>query len=144
MIFLPVNNPTLLFKKHAEDAGFDLFVAEDVVFEPCTTKEVEVGVRTCIPQGYWGLVVPRSSFRKKGFLAQAVIDAYYTGPWKIATTWIAPPTAEPYVLTKGTRFAQLIIIPLPEVQLIARSLDDLRELAAGKRGDSGYGSTGEK
>lgn len=124
-------------KAHASDAGFDL-VATSVGFEN--------GVWVChsglafeIPEGYVGLVFPRSSIVKKDMsLANAVgvIDSHYrgevTGRFRLAGN-IEYPKYE-----VGERFCQMIIIPYPEVSFVVSD-----ELSETDRGNGGYGSTGK-
>jgi len=152
-IILPVSDATAFYKAYSEDAGFDLYVAgeiidnnireQDVEFKPNETKLILLKGRLCIPHKFWGLIVPRSSMRKLGFICQAVIDAYYTGELTIPVTWIAPINNQPITLQKDTRFAQLIIIPLPHITLKECSIEELTKISEGKRADKGLGSSGK-
>ena len=67
-----------------------------------------------IPDGFVGLVCPRSSFNVKGIGTPiGVVDAGYTGSIRVVL--------EPYNLTKifkGNRIAQLVILPLPQIKMI--------------------------
>lgn len=67
-------------KAHEADAGFDLFAREDVALSPDKTFKVDTGVHVLIPEGYVGLVLPRSSYNCAGVATPTgVIDAGYTG-----------------------------------------------------------------
>lgn len=67
-------------KAHEADAGFDLFAKEDVELSPDKTFKVDTGVHVLIPEGYVGLVLPRSSYNCAGVATPTgVIDAGYTG-----------------------------------------------------------------
>lgn len=123
-------------KAHASDAGFDL-VAVKVGFEDgcwvCHT-----GLAFEIPEGYMGLVFPRSSIvRKDMILANAVgvIDSHYrgevTGRFRLVGMLEFPKYAV------GERFAQLIVMPYPEIEFVESD-----ELSDSDRGIGGYGSTG--
>lgn len=124
-------------KAHDSDAGFDL-VATSVGFEGgcwvCHT-----GLAFEIPEGYMGLVFPRSSIVKKDMSlsnAVGVIDSHYrgevTGKFRLAGMLEFPK------YDVGERFAQLIIMPYPEIEF-----EESDELSETDRGSGGYGSTGK-
>ena len=96
-------------RAHDSDAGFDLACKEDQVLEPNVANTIDTGVHILIPEGYVGLVCPRSSFNIKGIGTPiGVVDAGYTGSIRVVL--------EPFNLTKifkGNRIAQLVILPLP-------------------------------
>lgn len=123
-------------KAHSTDAGFDL-VATSVGFEDgcwvCHT-----GLAFEIPEGYMGLMFPRSSISRKDMIlanAVGVIDSHYrgevTGKFRLAGMVEFPK------YRVGERFAQMIIIPYPEIEFI-----EADELSETDRGTGGYGSTG--
>ena len=97
-------------------------------------------MRTCFwdTQGYFGLAVPRSSNSKKDLLltnSVGVIDSGYRGE-VIAVFKKTKYLAEAYKV--GERFAQLVILPYPEIEL-----EEAEELSVTERGTGGYGSTGK-
>ena len=123
-------------KAHASDAGFDL-VATSVGFEDgcwvCHT-----GLAFEIPDGYVGLVFPRSSIVKKDMSmanAVGVIDSNYRG--EVTCRFRLAGMLEFPKYTAGERVAQMIIIPYPEVEFV-----ESEELSETDRGAGGYGSTG--
>ena len=150
-------------KAHSTDAGYDLYA--DSRTDDSNGKTVYgTGVAIEIPQGYVGLVFPRSSIAKKDLLlsnAVGVIDSGYRGEimTKFKPTHI---TANPLKLwwqifaikrqtvsletihihreeyALGERIAQLIIMPYPEVEF-----EEVDELSDSDRGKNGYGSTGK-
>lgn len=91
-----------------------------------------------IPDGYVGLLFPRSSICKKDLEmtnSVGVIDSNYRGPIKS----VFNPTCEgPEIYELGERFAQLIIIPYPKIEF-----EEVEELSETNRGTGGYGSTGK-
>lgn len=122
-------------RAHRDDAGLDLYAAEvrqiseDIV-------EYNTGVAVEIPEGYFGLVLPRSSVSTRGLLlcnSAGVIDAAYRG--SITLRFRRLPNCIGYRV--GDRVGQLILIPcvLPAVVLADK-------LSATPRGEGGYGSTG--
>lgn len=123
-------------KAHSTDAGFDL-VATSVGFEDgcwvCHT-----GLAFEIPEGYMGLVFPRSSIVRKDMLMAngvGVVDSNYrgevTGRFRLSGNLEFPKYGV------GERFAQMIIIPYPEIEFV-----ETDELSETDRGTGGYGSTG--
>ena len=121
-------------KSHQNDAGFDLSCREDHVLEPNVANTIDTGVHILIPEGYVGLVCPRSSFNVKGISTPiGVVDAGYTGSIRVVL--------EPFNLTKifkGNRIAQLVILPLPHFDLIEGDVTKLKT----ERGCNGFGSSG--
>jgi len=119
------------------DAGMDMtatsLIKSEVYYEYGTDIAVE------IPEGYVGLLFPRSSISKtKQILANhvGVIDSGYRGEIKFRFKKLAWDNGEVYNI--GDRIGQLIIIPYPQVALF-----EVDELSSSDRGDGGYGSTGK-
>jgi dUTP diphosphatase len=91
-----------------------------------------------IPDGYVGLLFPRSSICKKDLEmtnSVGVIDSNYRGPIKSVFN---PTCEDPEIYELGERFAQLIIIPYPKIEF-----EEVEELSETERGEGGYGSTGK-
>ena len=91
-----------------------------------------------IPDGYVGLLFPRSSICKKDLEmtnSVGVIDSNYRGPIKSVFN---PTCEDPEIYELGERFAQLIIIPYPKIEF-----EEVDELSETERGSGGYGSTGK-
>lgn len=127
------------FKKHHYDAGFDLKNAREIItLAPYREEIIYTGVRTAIPEGHVGLVVPRSSMGKKGMVLLntiGVIDAHYRGEIMVLAKNVRMDTL--IQIEQYERFAQLIIVPvfLAELEVV----EDLDET---ERGIGGFGSTG--
>lgn len=124
------------------DAGLDLTAISKSIVENNTYGnqygyiEYGFGIALEIPEGYVGLVFPRSSISNTGAILSnsvGVIDSNYRGEVKARFKQIAR-TKEYEV---GDRVAQLLIIPYPEV-----SFELVDELSDSVRGANGYGSTG--
>ena len=91
-----------------------------------------------IPDGYVGLLFPRSSICKKDLEmtnSVGVIDSNYRGPIKSVFN---PTCEDPEIYELGERFAQLIIIPYPKIEF-----EEVEELSETNKGSGGYGSTGK-
>lgn len=128
-------------KAHATDAGFDLYLKEDLIIkrtQSCLT--IDTGVHILIPAGYVGLVQPRSSISKKAFqIHTGVIDAGYTGSIKINIQWIDKKCNQNlfHTFERGERIAQLVIVPIPEIEF-----RQVANLPRTDRGSNGFGSSG--
>ena len=123
-------------RAHDEDAGFDLYCPYDVDFVPSQDKLLlDTYTKVEIPRGYVGMVFPRSSMINKGLnIVTGVIDAGYTGTIKVAMT----KHSISYVkISRGERVAQLVIMPIANVNLIEGKVT-----SNGARQDGGFGSTG--
>jgi dUTP pyrophosphatase len=118
------------------DAGMDLvatsLVKGEVYYEYGTDIAVE------IPEGYVGLLFPRSSISKtKQILANhvGVVDSNYRGEIKFRFKKLTWDNGEVY--NAGDRIGQLIIMPYPTIEL-----EEVNELSETNRGKNGFGSTG--
>lgn len=124
---------------HDGDAGADLYAREAVVLEPGARQLVPTGVAIALPQGYVGLVHPRSGLAAKVGLsivnAPGTVDAGYRGEIKVCLINLDPHT--PITLERGDRIAQLVIQRVERAEFV--ETDELDETA---RGAGGHGSTG--
>ena len=127
-------------KAHAADAGFDL-TCSSITTEINERGQLIIvyhtGLAFEIPEGYFGALVPRSSIANKTLTLTnciGVIDAGYRG--EVMAKMKATTDVIPAVYKEGERFAQLLILPVPEVQF-----EESTELSEGDRGENGYGST---
>ena len=126
------------------DAGMDLTAVEvkksyDPIIDEYTKLIVDSGIAVEIPDGYVGLVFPRSSIQSTGLRltnSVGVIDSKYRGSIK-AYFDIVDSSLVYYEV--GQRFAQLIIIPYPQIEF-----EEVMQLSETERGTGGYGSTGLK
>ncbi|HET7683207.1 MAG TPA: dUTP diphosphatase [Marmoricola sp.] len=124
---------------HPGDAGADLCAREDVVLEPGQRRLVPTGIAIALPEGYVGLVHPRSGLAFRTGLsivnAPGTIDAGYRGEIKVCLVNLDPET--PIRLARGDRIAQLVIQRHETATFV-----DTAELPDSVRGTGGYGSTG--
>ena len=123
---------------HPGDAGADLTAAEGTVIAPGERSLVGTGLAVAIPDGHAGLVMPRSGLAiREGVTvvnAPGLIDAGYRGEVKVA---LINHGTEEFVVERGDRIAQLVIVAVPEVEFIA-----VESLETSARGEGGFGSTG--
>ena len=129
----------LPMRAHPEDAGADLYAAEDVVIEPGQRALVGTGIAIALPVGTVGLIHPRSGLAVKHGLSivntPGTIDAGYRGEIKVCLINHDP--EQTISISRGDRIAQLIVqrVELPDFV----EVDELDDTA---RGDGGYGSSG--
>lgn len=123
---------------HDGDAGFDLAAAIDVELVPGQRGAVPTALAVAIPDGFAGLVLPRSGHAARHGIglvnAPGLIDSGYRGEIKVL---LINHGDETVTFRRGERIAQLMIVPLPYVELI-----EVDELDSTGRGTGGFGSTG--
>ncbi|MCZ7438999.1 dUTP diphosphatase [Micromonospora sp. WMMC241] len=124
---------------HPGDAGADLVAAADVELPPGGRALVPTGVAVALPEGYVGLVHPRSGLAARLGVtvlnAPGTVDAGYRG--EILVNLINHGRDTPARISRGDRIAQLV------VQRVARAeFRPVAELPGSRRGAGGHGSTG--
>ena len=121
-------------------AGFDLCAAvrESVVLQPGEIKLVPCGFSMAVPPGYEAQVRPRSGLSTKFGItminAPGTIDADYRG--EVHVPLINHGKAA-FTVERGMRIAQMLILPVPHVDLV-----EVEELDETARGQGGFGHTG--
>jgi len=138
----PHNNTALEFYRnhghfHDGDAGLDLYVLEDLHFEPGETKAIKLGI-SCEPEdGIAYYLFPRSSISKTPLrMANSIglIDGGYRGEIIAVCDNIK---SESYTAEKGQRLFQLVATDSSPIQY-----ELVEELEMTTRGTGGFGSTG--
>ena len=118
-------------------AGLDLYADNEHTVLPNCVSVVPTGIAMAIPDGFVGLVWPRSGLAcKHGVQTLAgVIDSDYRGELKVALTTCTKTTMR---IEQGDRIAQMLIVPVSMLECVeVDSLDDT------ERGAAGFGSTGK-
>ncbi len=124
------------------DAGADLMARIDVTL-PCGGGRalVPTGVAVAIPEGFAGLVLPRSGLALRHGVtclnSPGLIDAGYRGELQVILVNHDPDTD--YAVTRGDRIAQLVIVGVEEATF---ELVPLEGLGEAERGSGGFGHTG--
>jgi len=127
------------------DAGMDL-TCTDVSLDSSGNYVYKTGLSVEIPEGFMGLIFPRSSNAKKSLMltnSVGVIDSGYRGEimlkYKPDYQYFlqSDEVKNQKIYLVGDRVGQLIIMPYPEVDW--KVVD---ELSDSERGEGGYGSTG--
>lgn len=124
---------------HDSDAGADLAIAEDCTLAPGERKLVRTGIALAIPEGWVGLVHPRSGLAARHGLtivnAPGTVDAGYRG--EIMVCLLNTDATAPVQLCKGDLIAQLVFQRVAQADFVVRD-----ELPPSVRGAGGHGSTG--
>lgn len=125
-------------RAYAGDAGLDLASCERVELPPGERALVPTGLAVAIPEGHAGFVQPRSGLAVKHGISivntPGLIDSGYRG--ELMVTLLNTDARETFVVEPGMRIAQLVILELPEVELV-----EVDELPASERGARGFGSS---
>lgn len=118
-------------KAHNLDAGWDLYASDCVVIHGGV---VPTGIAVEIPPGYYGQICGRSGLASKGvFPTGGVIDCTYRGEIGVILNCRYPSQ----VIKRGDKIAQLVILPVPQVEFV-----EVEELGVSERGEKGFGSSG--
>ena len=128
-------------RAHLGDAGYDLRSVERADLAPGARALVRTGISIAIPEGYAGLVLPRSGLAVKHGISlvntPGLIDSGYRG--EIRVPLINHDRGENFLIEEGTRIAQLVLVRVAsaffaEVEFL--------ESASDGRSEGGFGSSG--
>ena len=129
---------TLPTRAYEGDAGLDLSACERVELGPGERAVVSTGLAVAIPEGHAGLVLPRSGLAVRHGIgvvnAPGLIDEGYRG--EISVILHNTDLEETFVVEPGMRIAQLVVLRLPDVELV-----EVDELPPSERGARGFGSS---
>ena len=119
-------------------AACDLYARVTTTLEPHGMARIPLNVVIAAPEGYWGMLVPRSSLCKKGIMPATgigVIDPDYCGEEDEYQASLYNATDKPVTVERGDRIMQVVFLPLlqPEIQ-------EVTTMEQSSRG--GFGSTG--
>jgi dUTP pyrophosphatase len=125
-------------RAYAGDAGLDLVACERVELAPGQRGTVGTGLAVAIPEGFAGFVLPRSGLAARHGIAivnsPGLIDSGYRG--ELRGILLNTDSEQPFVVEPGMRIAQLVVLPVAELELL-----EVEELPASERGVRGFGST---
>jgi dUTP pyrophosphatase len=124
---------------HPGDAGADLVSTVDLRLEPGERALVPTGIAIALPDGYVGLVHPRSGLAARHGVtvvnAPGTVDAGYRGEVSVLLVNLDPRSAVD--LSRGDRIAQLVVQRVDRARFV-----EVDRLPGSARGEGGYGSTG--
>jgi dUTP pyrophosphatase len=126
-------------RAYAGDAGLDLAACERHELGPGERASVGTGLAVAIPEGYAGFVQPRSGLAARHGITilntPGLVDSGYRGELRVIL--LNTDAREPFVVEPGMRIAQLVVLEVPELELV-----ETDELPATERGVRGHGSSG--
>ncbi len=142
MIELPIQrlraDAVVPTRAYTGDAGLDLAACERVELAPGERATVGTGLAVAIPEGYAGFVQPRSGLAARHGITivntPGLVDSGYRGELRVIL--LNTDTSEPFVVEPGMRIAQLVVLPVPELDLV-----EVAELPESERGVRGFGSS---
>jgi dUTP pyrophosphatase len=146
MLHVPLHqlDPDLGIPTYAKpgDAGADLVARRGAVLPAHGGRAlVPTGMAVAIPEGYAGLVLPRSGLALRHGVtclnAPGLIDAGYRGELQVIL--VNHDAAEEYIVSRGDRIAQLVIVRVEEAVFALVGAEGLGQAA---RGSGGFGHTG--
>jgi dUTP pyrophosphatase len=122
------------FRAHENDAGADVYAAQEVMIPPHSTAKIPLGFGIELPDGLQGNIYPRTGMASKGIVTEMPpVDSGYRGEIHAITSNL---TDEPFKVEVGMRIGQLVIAPI----ILADFIDyDIKQ-----RGAAGFGYTGYK
>lgn len=123
-------------KVYDNDAGFDLKTRENFTVPAGGSYTTDTGVHMALPDGCCGLVVAKSGLNvKHGITSTGLLDSGFRGSLKIK---LYNYSKYDYQFKAGEKISQLVILPIPAVELeVVEELDDT------ERSDRGFGSSGK-
>jgi dUTP pyrophosphatase len=125
-------------RSYPGDAGLDLSACEGVELGPGERAVVPTGLAVAIPEGFAGFVQPRSGLAAEHGLsvvnAPGLIDSGYRG--EVRVVLLNTDTEQTFIVEPGMRIAQLVVLPVPELDV-----EEVEELPESERGERGFGSS---
>jgi dUTP pyrophosphatase len=125
-------------RAYTGDAGLDLSACERIELRPGQRALVGTGLAVAIPEGYAGFVQPRSGLAARHGLtvvnSPGLVDSGYRGELRVVL--LNTDAKEPFLVEPGMRIAQLVVLPIPEFELV-----EVEELPTSERGVRGFGSS---
>ena len=125
-------------RAYSGDAGLDLSSCDRVEFVLGRRALFPTGLAVAIPEGHAGYVQPRSGLAAKHGISivntPGLVDSGYRG--ELLINLVNTDRHETFVVEEGMRIAQLVILELPEVELV-----EVDVLPESERGVRGFGSS---
>ena len=130
------NNAIMPKKAHSSDAGFDLFSrnTQNIPAKGCTS--FDTGVHIQIPEGMTGFLKSKSGLNVNHCIqSEGVIDSGYTGSIIVK---LYNHSDTDYLVNEGDKITQLVMLPIPPIELIEADFSNDTQ-----RGNNGFGSSGK-
>lgn len=127
---------TVPTRAHKADAGLDLYARETAIIYAKENHIFDTGVHVELPKNTVGFLKSKSGlYMNHGITSEGVVDEGYVGSIRVN---LVNHSDTPYVVNKGDKISQLVILPIlkPELEIVD-SLEDT------ERGSNGFGSSGK-
>jgi dUTP pyrophosphatase len=125
-------------RAYSGDAGLDLSSCERIELAPGERALVPTGLAVAIPEGFAGFVQPRSGLAAQHGITivntPGLVDSGYRG--ELLVNLLNTDPSQAFVVEVGMRIAQLVVLPIPELELV-----EVDELPDSERGVRGFGSS---
>jgi dUTP pyrophosphatase len=125
-------------KAYSGDAGLDLTACERVELAAGERAVVRTGLAVAIPEGFAGLVQPRSGLAAEHGITivntPGLVDSGYRG--EVQVILLNTDRERPFVVEPGMRIAQLVVVAVPELEVV-----EVEVLPESERGVRGFGSS---
>ena len=129
-------NATIPEWRGVENAGLDIYSAEDATLLPGEIQIIKTGIATEFDNRYVALLRDRSGLATKGIHVLAgVIDACYRGEWGVVLVNLGK---DLYKINEGDRIAQAVFVMRQHLPI-----EEVHFLSDTTRGKGGFGSTGK-
>lgn len=123
-------------KSYLPDVGLDIFTPESFKLKPLETKTIGLKIAVAIPEGFAGMIIPRSSVAKKGLIIQtSIIDPDYIGEIHLIITNCSNDVVN---VEKNQRLCSLVCI-----SVLNAYLEKVDKLCSTTRFENGLGSSGK-
>lgn len=123
-------------KEYISDSGVDLFIPKGFSIKPLETKVINLGIGVSIPEGFVGMLIPRSSIATKGLIIQTpAIDPEYNGEIHLILTNCSKNS---YTFKKNERLCSLVCVSI--LNLYFKKVTKFEKTDRGKKG---MGSSGK-
>jgi dUTP pyrophosphatase len=125
-------------RAYSGDAGLDLAACDRIELAPGERATIGTGLAVAIPAGHAGFVQPRSGLAARHGIAlvnsPGLIDSGYRGELRVVV--LNTDRDDSFTIEPEMRIAQLVIMRLPEIELV-----EVEQLPESERGVRGFGSS---
>lgn len=122
-------------RAHATDAGLDLYARHDQKILPYSSAVFDTGVHVELPKGTAGVMISKSGLNvNQDITSTGLVDEGYGGSI-VVKLYNNGPTIQK--IAAGQKISQLVVVPVRY-----EPVEVVQEIAAGERGEKGFGSTG--
>lgn len=133
-------HPDAVIPTRGTDSSAGLDITAIYVIQTPEYIEYKTGLAFEIPEGYAGLLFPRSSISKKTLTltnSVGILDSDFRGEISFRFKVTSANATDANLYQIGDRIGQLVIMPYPKVEL-----QEVQKLNTTERGSGGFGSTG--